>query len=125
MFFCLDREQLKILINHKISDSTVTDDYLRNLFTDSENWHCEIGLMNYFMAGIIESKIKNKDYNIEILDAYYQIPNEMYVVIDELSFDFIEYLLSVIPDQNLNLDENLIECLTNLGTFSYERKIRY
>lgn len=125
MYHCLSRNELKCLIESKISNETIEDDELRLWVDNACYWQDEIAAFNYFLSKILERKLKDGHDCMKLIDIFYMLEEEMAFNVQEFSRDFIDYMLRNIRDPNLSLEEDLIRLQDSLSEHSYHGTLRY
>lgn len=125
MYFCLNREELKILIDSTLDSIQVNEKYLKKIIEDSSSWLCTLGVVNYSFALFLEQKKKLYLDRIEFVQHLYSIDQYMDFQIHEIEKPLVDFMMSDIPDRQLTLEENLIDLQKRFYNHDYSKSIRY
>src|SRR6266536_3330741 len=71
MHHCLSKEELKQLIDARISEAAIDDELLRIWVSNAESWMDELGGLNYFLSQILERAKKLGESCEGIIDVFY------------------------------------------------------
>jgi hypothetical protein len=125
MHYCLNRDELKKLIDFNASSINVENEELSSRIENAKNWQEELSGLTYLFSKILEKKSKDGSDCQPLIETLYRLEEQMWFYIQECDAVFIEYMLKNIRNMSLSLDEELIELQSNLGNHMYERTLRY
>lgn len=125
MYYCLNKYELIILLNHLISGTEIKEDQLQQLIMDSQNWTCLIGVLNYTFCMVLEQNRKQQGNRSEKIHTLYNATDEMLLEIHEIDKPFINHMLNNLPQRSLSIEENLIDIQNDIGNYNYGNKVRY
>jgi len=124
MIYCLNSNELLLLLEYKIKDRTIDSESLSQLVDNSYNWQDEISVHTYLYCRLAERLKYTVDSN-EMIDTFYNLPEEMYLIIQELNAQFIRYMLEGIRRKDMSIEEELVELQRSLRNHDYSRALRY
>lgn len=124
MFFSLSREQLHKLIDANWNETSVhpEDKELQKLLGGCREWNFELVCCNYFVAQILDQKLKRGEdiQNLNtILKRILNIHEEINLTIEEFDERFIRYLYENIRNKKLSLEDNLIDIRNRFDRQNY------
>jgi hypothetical protein len=125
MNHCLNRDELRKLIDFKVDDQIVEDESLKVLIENAIYWEDEIFGLNYFFSQILERKNKGGQDCLKLIEFFYALEDEMAFNIQEFDSTFIDYMLRNMRDQTLSLEDDLIRLQNNLSDYKYYGTLRY
>jgi hypothetical protein len=123
--YCLNREELKQLLDFKTDSVVLESGLLSNRIANAENWQDELCGITYLFSKILEKRLKDGSDCNYLIDVLYSLEEEMWFHVQECDTNFIEYMLRNIRTIGLSLDEELIELQSKIGNHMYERALRY
>jgi hypothetical protein len=125
LYYCLNKEELTLLLDHKLHGNNLKEEHLIDLIKASQNWTYNLGALNYCFAAILEHWKKN-NINCETkIVGLYNLSTQMSLEIHEMNDNLIDHMIHNLPEKNLSLEENLIELQTNVAQYEYHKSLRY
>lgn len=125
MHYCLNKQELEVLINYILLKINVDCSTLHNHIKCSENWQDELGCLSYLLSEILERNNINGTAPEQIIKLVYGLDEKMFIDIQEFDWKFIEYMVSNVRNSSLTLEDNLIDLQNGLKAFRYDRTIRF
>lgn len=125
MYYCMNREELRQFIDFKAHHKTVDNDELLNWIENALYWQDELGCLTYLFAHILEKKAKNGENCQELIEQFYQLPEQMYFSIQAFDSNYIEYLLQNTRNRSVSLEEDLVRLQNAMSEYQYEQTLRY
>lgn len=125
MHYCLNKEELRQLIDLKVNDVNIENDNLQTWVDSSENWFDELGVFSYLFGHILEKKYKCGDDCQGLIEVFYHLEETMFLSIQEFDFKFIDYMLRNLRGTSISLEDELIELQNNLRAYKYGQTLRY
>jgi len=126
MHYCLNREQLQQLLDLKMAGTPVEDAALRCMIDGAENWQDEVGVHNYLVCLILCSRLRAGRECQRLVERLYELPDEMYLYIQELESGFVEYVLKNLRSTSrCSIEDDLVELQLAWRDYRYDATIRY
>ena len=125
MQYCLDTEELRQILEWKVSGTHVEDANVARLIEEAADWECELGALTYLFCRILESRSEDSGDCRLLIQALISLSEEMRVFIQYCDVDFVKYMLAHSRSSSLTLGGELIELHTNWREFNYDRAVRY
>ncbi|SRR6266536_3809409 len=125
MHHCLSKEELKQLIDARISEAAIDDELLRIWVSNAESWMDELGGLNYFLSQILERAKKLGESCEGIIDVFFDLDNHMALVLQPFDFRFIDFMLKRRRDKSISLEDELIGLQEDVGDYRYDRTLRF
>jgi hypothetical protein len=125
MHYCLNKEELRQLIDLKVNNVNIENDNLRIWVDSSENWLDELGVFSYLFGHILEKKYKCGDDCQSLIEVFYHLEETMFLSVQEFDFKFIDYMLRNLRGTSISLEDELIELQNNLRAYKYGQTLRY
>ena len=125
MHYCLNKIELSQLINLKFKNQRLSDENIKIVIGNSENWQDELGCITYLFSMILE---RNKDaYKecIDLINLYFELPDQMFIRIESFNFEFIDFMIRNKRSDILTLEEELIELDNRKCEYEFKKTIRY
>jgi hypothetical protein len=101
---------------------------IEGLLARAENaqlWIDELSALTYLFSQIIEKRLSNDINCDEIIPLYYNLENLVWLQLQNFDIIFIENLLHNLTNDELDLEEELIDCQNRLREYSYAQNLRY
>lgn len=98
MFYSVNKDELKHLIEHRMSNSAIPDNSFRPRVEEAYYWQEELGISTYLLCQILDRKVQDGISSGEcfsIIRAVYEMKNIMWVNIQELDATFISFMIRV------------------------------
>jgi hypothetical protein len=126
MHHCLNKEELKIVIEYKNGKiGLIDDEQLRIWLEGAESWQDEVCCLNYIFSQIIDREHQRGTNCNELIELLYKLGEEMFFTIQEIDYKYISELLRNVRRIELTLEEELILLQNKIGEHQYEHVIRY
>jgi len=125
MHYCLNKEELRQLIELKANNVNIEDRNLQIRVENAENWQDELGALSYFFSHILERKHKCGENCQNLIKTFYHLEEMMFFRLQEFDWKFIEYMLKNLRGNSTSLEEKLIELQNNMSEYRYEHTLRY
>ena len=112
--YSLNRNEIIKLIEYKIDKQEIEDD-LKQIFERSEfYWDIKLISSNCVFSIVLEQYIRKNMNSAALLDNYYRLKKEIFILIEELNSDFIDYMYNNKMPNRRNSDiADLIEAQKN------------
>lgn len=118
--YCLSKESVERILDYSLNrDITKLEDIESDYIERAIEWQVKVVSSNRFVSEILEKKNKKNENCLDSLENYYLLPSEMYLHIDELTRDFIEFISRYKLPKG-DFEEDLIELLDD-----YHGKVYY
>ncbi len=126
MHHCLNRDELAKFIMSKTNQWKPEDEDKSLLLSieNSENWYVEISVLTYFLSKILEVNVKQNRLCSNIIEMIYELPDKMWLNIQEFSVDFVDYMLNHLRSSE-SLEDNLIELQNDISEYRYGPPVSY
>lgn len=125
MHYCLNKEELRQLIELKANNVDIEDRSLQIWVENAENWQDELGALSYFFSHILERKYRFGENCQNLIEIFYHLEETMFFRLQEFDWKFIEYMLKHLRGDSISLEEELIELQNNISEYKYEQTLRY
>ena len=122
---CLNIQEIKALIEYK-KTKKLPDNYVANqIFLKAEEWEDKLSLLSYFLGkALLSDWGGNEEKMLDTIDEVYTFPNQMFVFLQEINEEFIEFMLRNTRQENVTLDDALSDIQRKIGEFDYSRRLR-
>lgn len=120
MPYCMNREELKQFLDFKISCQPIDNNELVHWITEADCWQDELSCLIYLFAQIIDRKNQEEKPCQKLIEFLYQLPEQMYLTIQEFDSEFIDNMLRHIRDNSLSLEEELVKFQDRISQHQYE-----
>lgn len=91
---------------------------------NSRNWEYELTFLSYLLSKILERKKSRGENCMSLLKLAYNLPNDMWLSIQEFDVRFIQYMVRSERKPMLSLEERLIELQGDLDEHIYGERFR-
>ncbi len=125
MYYCLNKEELKQLIEYKVDGIDVNNVSLKRRIEDAECWQDNIGGLTYLFSQTIDRKVRNGRDCTTLIETLYRLEEEMAFEVHECDQQFVDYMLRNLRDSTLTLEEEMVEIQSHLRMYDYRRIIRF
>lgn len=125
MHYCLNREELRQLIEFKFSSKEISTDELQIRIGNAESWQDELGALTYLFSLVLERKVHAGEECAGLIGLLYQLVEDMYLYIQECDSTFIDYMLRNVRRASLTLEEELVELQNGMSEYKYAQTLRY
>lgn len=123
MGHCLSKSELADFINESAGNSTEYTSW----YSHANSWGDETIGMNYFVVQIVLAHIKDGHSGDDLISRYFALNEHesIWFTQEELSHDFVEYMMMNTRDRSVSLEEELIDLRERMGNYKYDQTIRY
>ncbi len=125
MHHCLNKEELKLLIEYKNGKiGSIEDKQLRTLLEGAESWQDELCCLNYLFCQLIDREHQNGTNCAELIELLYKMEEELFFTIQEMDYKYVSELVRNIRCSGLTLEEELILLQNKIVEHQYVSLIR-
>jgi hypothetical protein len=121
---CLSQCETNQLLSCKLRNTPLTDE-IANQCASAELWEKPIGVLTYLLARILETKNIEEDEYKAYLELFYELPNHMYMEIQEIDHIFINHMTRTFRQADYSLDDELIRLYSEILDHDYSNSLRY
>lgn len=125
MHHCLSRDELRELLDARHSGKEIDNELLKVWVESAECWMDELAGLNYFLSQILERKNAAGEDCGQIIDLFFQLEDQMALVLQPFDFRFVDYMLRRVRNRNISLEEELIALQDDVGDYRYDRALRF
>lgn len=122
MYYCLNKEELIQLIAFRHNNKAIESPDLAKWIEMSCRWEVELGCISYLFAQILEKRMNGKQNHsetINLLNAWYDFAEQMYLHIHECDQNLIDYMMGFLRTSNLSIEEELVNLHFNMCEYNY------
>ena len=80
--------------------------------------------LTYFLAQILVRPALREQVLDNTISEFFELPDRMWFAVEEFGTEFIDYMLVNPRDQALELEDDLVELVTNMRRQRYEHTLR-
>jgi len=124
MNYSLDREELRQLIEYKHNNQPIDDEHLKTIIFNSECWEDELCCINYIFSKILERIVKGGRHGKGLINLLYEIEDSMFFIIQEVDYNYIEFMMRNNRIIGLSLEEDMIMLQNNYRGHIYDASLR-
>lgn len=125
MRLCINKEELSCLIDHFISGKAIGIADLEEMLNLAINYSFPIRSLSYPLSKLVEERIDEGSDPNQIIKEFYSFENKFYFQYDELSYEFVCFIIKNPREQSLTLEENLNNLFDKYSDHNYVSTIRY
>lgn len=125
MYYCLNNKEISVIIDQSLNNVKIEEDYLQKLYSDAENWLCNLGELNYSFSQYLEQNRDIGKSRDQLIKCLYSLEDKIYLTIHEVDYDLVEFMIRNLPHPSLSLEENLIDLQSNIVNREYGKALRY
>lgn len=125
MHYCLSKEELNEVVNHKLLEKKICDHPLELILEKAENWEISFGCLTYFFSMILEKKINSSEKIGNLIEDFFLLENSLYALIQEFDYTFIDHLIRNMREKELSLEDELIRLQTTFSEYNYDQTLRF
>jgi hypothetical protein len=125
MYYCLNKDELKQLIEYKAEGANVNDESLKTLIENAECWLDEVGGLTYLFSHVLDKRVRSGQDCAAFIETLYTLEDSMSFQIHECDYEFVDFMLRNLRDDSLTLEEELVELQSHLSRNEYGRVIRF
>ncbi len=126
MNYCFSKDQILTSIEILYYHHEIDDSIINPVLKSSLEWTCKLEILNYFLLQALDHldtlPISERK---SILNFVQELDNEMFIIFEGFSQNFIEYLIRNIRDDSISLSEALITTQRRLAEYDYSTALRY
>jgi hypothetical protein len=122
---CLTQGELAGLLDYKLRNNPIEEEILASRVALAENWTESLGAFTYLLSRILESRADEGIDCIEIVNCFYNLPDNMYLFIQELDFDFVSCMVRLVRNPALSIEDEIIQIQEEINNHYYVRLICY
>lgn len=126
--FCLKRKDIDLIVRHanNLDELHDADPRMGMLVEGARSFDRQLVSLTYILAKVLENHAKGNKDTRDVLRTIYHLPDELWLVHQELDRGFIAYLMKTrtIPDGEINLEEKLIQMQECYSEYDYDPELR-
>lgn len=125
MHYCLDKEELRQLIEYKIDGVAIEDELLKIIVGNAESWIDDLCCLNYLFSHLLDKMVRDGKEGHGLIKTLYEFEEIMFLKIEEMGHNYIRYMLKNLRNPGLSLEDELVMLQNKIGGYRYESTIRY
>jgi hypothetical protein len=125
MVYCLSKAELSEFLDYCHKNKAPTIEGLSSRIESATLWLEELSALTYLFSHIVENRLESGLDCDELISLYYDLEKNLWLEIQNFDLEFIGYLLHNLTNNELDLEEELIDCQRRRREFYYAKNLRY
>jgi hypothetical protein len=123
--YCLNVDEIDQILQWYDDRETGICKKLAGELDEALCWNSKIICLALFVARLLNRGQMSINEHKIIIDKIHKIGEQLYFEIQEVDYNYVDYLLRHIRDSNDSLEETLIKIQDRLSSYHYEKDLRY